>query len=65
MGMLTTRSQEGALHSRAMTPAEPHENTQLTLFFIANNASHKFDEIEHDAHVNVSFSDNASGSWAS
>ncbi|KAG6896799.1 hypothetical protein C0992_005949 [Termitomyces sp. T32_za158] len=53
VGMLTTRSSDGSLHSRAMTPVSP------------NNASHKFDEIENDAHVNVSFFSNDSTAWAS
>ena len=39
--------------------------TQLNLFFIANNASHKFDEIQHDSSVNVSFYDQKTTGWAS
>jgi len=39
--------------------------TQLTLTFIGNNVSHKFDEIENDSHVNVSFLNPTSTSWAS
>ena len=39
--------------------------TQLNLFFIANNASHKFDEIKHDSNVNVSFYDQKTTGWAS
>jgi general stress protein 26 len=39
--------------------------TQLSLFFIANNASHKFDEIKHDSNVNVSFYDQKTTGWAS
>ena len=39
--------------------------TQVTLVFIANRASHKFDEIENDGHVNVSFFDESSTNWAS
>ena len=38
---------------------------QVDLVFIANRASHKFDELENDAHVNVSFYDEGSTSWAS
>jgi len=65
-GMLTTRSQEGHLHSRAMTPAHPKsgDNT-LHIVFIGNNASGKFDEIQHDSNVNVSFYDPSSTNWAS
>lgn len=39
--------------------------TQVDLVFIANRASHKFDEIESDSHVNVSFYDENSTNWAS
>ncbi|KAG5350599.1 Protein bli-3 [Termitomyces sp. T112] len=65
VGMLTTRSADGSLHSRAMTPASPHSDTQLNIVFLANNVSHKFDEIENDAHVNVSFLSNDTTAWAS
>ncbi|KAG6866767.1 hypothetical protein C0991_011426 [Blastosporella zonata] len=54
VGMLTTRSTIGT-----------YTNTQLNLVFLANNVSHKFDEIEHDAHVNVSFLNNETTAWAS
>ncbi|KAH9935701.1 uncharacterized protein B0H18DRAFT_951167 [Fomitopsis serialis] len=64
-GMLTTRTTSGDLHSRAMAPAGPFNPTQVTLVFIANKASAKFDEIENDAHVNVSFYDESSTNWAS
>ncbi|KAF9010667.1 hypothetical protein BDQ17DRAFT_1397328 [Cyathus striatus] len=63
--MLTTRSADGEMHSRAMTPASPYSDTQLTLAFIANNVSHKFDEIQNDSHVNVSFYDTNTTNWAS
>ena len=39
--------------------------TQVKLVFIANKASHKFEEIENDAHVNVSFYDESTTNWAS
>ena len=41
------------------------EPTQINLFFIANNASHKFDELKHDSNVNVSFYDQKTTGWAS
>jgi len=41
------------------------EPTQINLFFIANNASHKFDELSHDSNVNVSFYDQKTTGWAS
>ncbi|KIP11602.1 hypothetical protein PHLGIDRAFT_124744 [Phlebiopsis gigantea 11061_1 CR5-6] len=64
-GMLTTRSKDGHMHARAMAPAGPFDATQVTLIFIANKASHKFEEIENDAHVNVSFYDEKTTHWAS
>jgi len=63
--MLVTRCESGALHSRAMSPCRPIEPTQIDLFFIANNASHKFDELKYDSNVNVSFYDQKTTGWAS
>ena len=52
--------------SHNLTPAcAAYDATQVTLVFIANKASHKFDEIENDAHVNVSFYDEKTTHWAS
>ncbi|KAJ7647376.1 hypothetical protein FB45DRAFT_975078 [Roridomyces roridus] len=64
VGMMTTHGSDGQLHSRAMIPATPFSDTQLTLVFIANNASAKFDELKNDSHVNVSFCSQDT-SWAS
>jgi len=64
-GMLTSRDVDGNLHSRAMIPCAPTSENQVTLLFIANNASHKFSEIQNDSHVNVSFCDPSSTDWAS
>ncbi|OBZ70583.1 Protein bli-3 [Grifola frondosa] len=64
-GMLTTRSSDGSMHSRAMAPAGPFSPTQITLVFLANRVSAKFDEIKNDDHVNVSFYDQSTTSWAS
>ncbi|KDQ57465.1 hypothetical protein JAAARDRAFT_47435 [Jaapia argillacea MUCL 33604] len=64
-GMLVTRAADGHLHSRAMAPAGPHGASQVNLIFIANNSSHKFEEIQHDSHVNVSFYDVKTTNWAS
>ncbi|SCZ89994.1 BZ3500_MvSof-1268-A1-R1_Chr9g10667 [Microbotryum saponariae] len=60
--MLTTRSKDGTLHSRAMSPAS---DKGLVFVFIANNESGKFDDLEHDENVNISFSDASSTNWAS
>ncbi|KAI0665928.1 hypothetical protein C8Q78DRAFT_985324 [Trametes maxima] len=65
VGILTTRSTDGHLHARAMAPAGPVQPSQVTLVFIANKASHKFDEIQNDSHVNVSFYDESTTNWAS
>lgn len=40
-------------------------DSQLNLVFLANNVSCKFEEIENDSHVNVSFLDPSSTDWAS
>ncbi|KAF8197916.1 hypothetical protein BJ912DRAFT_922642 [Pholiota molesta] len=63
--MLTTRSADGHLHSRAMTPVAPDSETQLTLLFMANNVSHKFEQIDNDTHVNVTFLNPTTTNWAS
>jgi general stress protein 26 len=39
--------------------------TQLSLIFIANNRSHKFEELANESNVNVSFYDNKTTNWAS
>ena len=39
--------------------------TQVNLVFIANKASHKFEEIANDSHVNISFYDQQTTNWAS
>ncbi|KAI0821685.1 hypothetical protein BC628DRAFT_1329112 [Trametes gibbosa] len=64
-GLLTTRSASGHLHSRAMAPAGPVHPDQVNLVFIANRVSNKFEEIENDTHVNVSFYDESTTNWAS
>jgi len=63
--MFTTRAADGHLHSRAMNPSGPFEDSQVTLVFVANNVSGKFDDIANDDHVNVSFCDSSSTNWAS
>ena len=42
-----------------------HSETQLTLYFVANNCSKKFDELGCDKNVNVSFYDEKTTNWAS
>lgn len=64
-GMLVTRNTEGNLHSRAMNPVNTLGEGQLNLVFLANNVTAKFEEIENDSHVNVSFFDSSTTSWVS
>ncbi|KAF9070067.1 hypothetical protein BDP27DRAFT_1382885 [Rhodocollybia butyracea] len=64
-GMLTTRASSGCMHSRAMVPTSPQSDIQTSLYFFANKASHKFDEIDNDSHVNVSFCDPKTSNWVS
>lgn len=60
--MLTTRSPDGKLASRAMHPATTEG---LVFSFYQNAASGKTDDVETDPHVNVAFIDAKSGDWAS
>ncbi|KXN90853.1 Protein bli-3 [Leucoagaricus sp. SymC.cos] len=63
--MLTTRSADGHLHSRAMAPAHSDEDKELKFVFLANNVSHKFDEMKNDGNVNVAFLNPSTTAWAS
>ncbi|KAF9447955.1 hypothetical protein P691DRAFT_801518 [Macrolepiota fuliginosa MF-IS2] len=63
--MLTTRSAEGHLHSRAMAPVSSQEDKDLKFVFFANNVSPKFDEIKYDCNANVSFMNPSTTAWAS
>lgn len=63
--MLTTRSAEGHLHTRAMAPASCSEDTGLKFVFLGNNASHKFEEINNDSNANVAFLNPTTTAWAS
>ena len=79
--MLTTRGADGHIHSRAMNPVHRNSHysqnlsiltssvasseMDLSVLFIANNVSHKFEEIQNDVHVNVSFLNPETTNWAS
>lgn len=52
-------------HPNSHSPPLVSSDSQLNLVFLANNASCKFEEIENDSHVNVSFLDSSSTDWAS
>ncbi|KAH0827876.1 hypothetical protein J3R83DRAFT_3503 [Lanmaoa asiatica] len=53
------------LSSQFILPLLASGDSQLNLVFLANNVSSKFEEIENDSHVNVSFFDPSSTDWAS
>jgi len=48
-----------------LTSSVASSEMDLSLLFIANNVSHKFEEIHNDAHVNVSFLNPETTNWAS
>ncbi|KAM0749353.1 hypothetical protein T439DRAFT_315583 [Meredithblackwellia eburnea MCA 4105] len=60
--MLTTQGTGGLLHSRAMTPAS---DKGLVFSFVANQDSGKFDDLQSNPQVNVSWSDPSSTDWVS
>ncbi|PWN29039.1 hypothetical protein BDZ90DRAFT_231040 [Jaminaea rosea] len=60
--MLTSRSPDGKLASRAMHPATTEG---LVFSFYQNSDSGKTDDIESDPNVNVSFIDPKTGDWVS
>lgn len=60
--MLTTRSPDGKLASRAMHPATTEG---LVFSFYQNTDSGKTEDIDSDPTVNVSFIDAKNGDWAS
>ncbi|TIB98118.1 hypothetical protein E3Q18_02161 [Wallemia mellicola] len=60
--MLTSRNADGFLHSRAMSPVAVDH---LTYYYIANIKSGKTKEFQNDSHVNISYYDPSSTSWAS
>lgn len=61
-GMLTTIDSSGQLNSRMMSPASTES---LSFSFIGNLASGKFDELNENRQVNLSFADKDSTNWIS
>ncbi|PWN47468.1 hypothetical protein IE53DRAFT_390402 [Violaceomyces palustris] len=61
-GMLTTRSPDGKLASRAMKPAT---TDGLVFSFFFNKDSGKMDDVEVDPQVNVSYHDAKTTDWVS
>lgn len=60
--MLTTISNSGQLNSRSMAPVSTES---LDIKFIGNLASGKFDELNSNSQVNISFSNPSSTNWIS
>ncbi|KAF7724571.1 hypothetical protein EC973_000879 [Apophysomyces ossiformis] len=64
--MMTTRCADtGRLVSRAMCPRTPTHTAPADLWFFANNTTHKFEELQKDANVNLAFYKPSSGEWVS
>ncbi|HVE78291.1 MAG TPA: pyridoxamine 5'-phosphate oxidase family protein [Gemmatimonadaceae bacterium] len=63
IAMLTTRRPDGRLVSRPMQVQERTDDGHL--WFMAEEDTHKLDEIEHDPHVNLGFYKDRSREWIS
>jgi len=64
--MMTTRCADtGKLVSRAMSPRKPDPNVPADLWFIANNTTHKFEELRADPNVNLAFYKPGTSEWIS
>jgi general stress protein 26 len=63
VAMFTTRRPDGHLVSRPMQAQE--KNPVADLWFVTDGDSHKLDELEHDAHVNLSFYRDRTREWIS
>jgi general stress protein 26 len=61
--MFTTRRRDGHLVSRAMQTQ--HRTAGTDLWFVADIASGKLEELVHDPHVNLSYYNNKSREWVS
>ena len=63
IAMFTTRRPDGHLVSRPMATQERVTGTDL--WFVTDVASHKLDELQSDAHVNLSYYNLKSREWVS
>ena len=63
IAMFTTRRPDGHLVSRPM--ATQARAAGADLWFVTEGETHKMDELEHDAHVNVSYYRDKSREWVS
>ena len=61
--MFTTRRADGRLVSRPM--ATQKRDPMADIWFVADIESHKMDELENDANVNLSYFDTGSYEWVS
>lgn len=63
IAMMTTRRQDGHLHSRAMATQKRADGADL--WFVSADGTSKVDDITHDPHVNLSYYNNSSREWIS
>ena len=63
VAMLTTRRADGRLVSRPMATQERADGADL--WFVTDFETHKIDELEHDANVNVSYYRDRTREWVS
>ena len=63
IAMFTTRRPDGHLVSRPMATQTQAEGSDL--WFVTDIESHKLDELDHDAHVNLAYYRDGSREWVS
>ena len=63
VAMFTTRRRDGRLVSRAMQTQK--RNAVADLWFVSNIETHKFDELENDPNVNLSYYRDGTREWVS
>ena len=63
VAMFTTRRADGQLVSRPMQAQK--RNDHADLWFVTDIESHKLDELQHDAHVNLGFYKDRTREWVS
>lgn len=63
IAMFTTRRPDGSLVSRPMATQERVSGTDL--WFVTDISSHKLDQLQHDAHVNLAYYNAKTREWVS
>lgn len=63
VAMLTTRRPDGRLVSRPMQTQDVDD--EFDLWFVTTDETEKFDELQHDPHVNLAYYDKDSREWVS